>query len=128
MWGYFQWVKVSPTLCKKLEEYIKEAFNICGWRLFSSVFFGEPAFFEEDYTISSLELKRSKYVQEVDQILENFQKHLEKRSQVETAQKLIEWYEKLDNLLTKVNDAERKLLEFDCEPFEELRFVNFMLF
>lgn len=122
IWGYIQWIRVSPKLCKKMEVYITEAFKISGWKLFSSVFFGEPAFFEEDYTIPTLQLKRNKYVREVAQVVQNLEQHLEDKGERETAgERLFEWYEKLNDLLTEVNDAERKLLGFDCEPYEELR-------
>ena len=124
IWGYFQWIRVSPKLCKKLEEYITEAFNICGWRVFSSVFFGEPSFLEADYTLSGLELKRNEYAKDVKQILQNFELHVEERPlEGCTTYDLFKWYDKVDDLLVKVNETERKLLEFDCEPYEELRFA-----
>lgn len=114
---------MSPKHCKNLEEYIKKAFQLCGWKVFSSVFFGDPAFLEEDYTISLLQLKRSKYEKEVEQAQQKFQQHMTEKSHIEDANKLMNWYEQCNDLLSNVQEVEKKLLEFDCEPFEELRFV-----
>ena len=123
MWGYIQWTYVPPELCKKLEEYFKDAFNICGWKLLSSVFFGEPIYFDESYTISMLELKRQQFVRDVEQISQDFQRHLVEKAKPCSEEMLFEWYEALWDCLAKVTDAEKKLLAFDCEPFEELRLV-----
>ena len=88
------------------------------------MFFGEPSFLEADYILSGLELKRNEYAKDVKQILQNFELHVEERPlEGCTTYDLFKWYDKVDDLLVKVNETERKLLEFDCEPYEELRFA-----
>ena len=114
---------MSPKHCKKLEEYIKQAFNVCGWKLFSHVFFGEPTFLEEDYTIPTLQLKRQKYEAEIEKTLQNFEQYMTEKTCIESTEKLITWYNTLDDVLEKIQEAERALLQFDCDPYEELRLV-----
>lgn len=121
IWGYIQCAHVPPKLCKKLEEYMKEAFNICGWKLFSSVFFGEPVYLDENYTISSWELKRNQLVKDVDQLLQGFQQYVAEKGKAISPGQLFRWYEASWDGLAKLVEAEGKLLAFDCEPFEELR-------
>ena len=95
---------------------------MCGWKLLSSVFFGEPVY-DDDYTISSLELQRQLFVKGIEQLLQEFQQHLVGKRKASSADQLSEWYDALWDCLAKVTDAEGKLLAFDCEPYEELRLV-----
>ena len=87
------------------------------------MFFGEPAFFEEDYTISTSELKRQQYVKVVEQIVQEFQKRLVEKCDAASEEDLFKWHELAWDCLGKVVDVESKLLAFDCEPYEELRSV-----
>ena len=91
--------------------------------MFSNVFFGEPVYFDDDYTISTLELKRKQFVKVVEQLLQEFQQHLVKKGKTSSKDQLFVWYEGLWGFLAEVADAEGKLLAFDCEPYEELRWV-----
>ena len=104
-----------------MEEYFKDAFNLCGWKLFSSVFFGEPIYFDVDYTISSWELKQKQLVKVVEQLRQELLQHLKGKKKKQSGTQLFTWYDKLWDHLAKVVDAEMKLLAFDCEPYEELR-------
>jgi hypothetical protein len=112
---------VPPELCKKLEEYFKDAFNLCGWKLFASVFFGEPIYFDDDYTISSWELRRKQLVKAVEQLMQGLQQHLVGKGKTRNQEQLFTWYERLWELLARVTEEEGKLLAFDCEPYEEMR-------
>ena len=118
-----QWVNVPPELCKKLEEYFKNAFDICGWKMFTNVFFGEPIYFDESYTISTSEFKRKHLQKEVQQCLQEFQEHLVQKRNASNIDQLFEWYKAAWDCSAKVSNAEKKLLAFDCEPCEELRLV-----
>ncbi|XP_046864225.1 junction-mediating and -regulatory protein-like [Xenia sp. Carnegie-2017] len=124
VWGYIQWTKVRTEDCKNLEEYFKNAFIYCGWKLFSSVFFGEPIIFDEDYTISTMELKRNKVLKEVQYCSGIFQNHLVEKEEMKNVDALFAWYEKLWCHLNESSEAERKLLTFDIEPYEELRDIT----
>ena len=62
-------------------------------------------------------------MRDVEQIAQDFQRHLVEKSKASSEEVLFQWYEALWDCLTKVTDAEKKLLAFDCEPFEELRLV-----
>ena len=59
----------------------------------------------------------------VEENQQAFDEHVARKEDGGSMDDLFGWYDILWDCMTNVTNAERKLLAFDCEPYEELRFV-----